>query len=261
MQIAVLIKQVPDSDCVKINEKDGTIIRDSAGNVINPLDLNALEEAVRLKESLTGTITTITMGPPQAEFALREAIALGADNAVLLCDPAFAGGDTWATTRTIVSFLKRKGPFDIILTGAKTTDGETGQVGPEVAALLDVPFATYVSRAEWQENSVTVYRSVEEGIQIQSLPFPCLLTVLGNLNETRMPTLAGKKKGRRYEINTLGLADIGLNRDEVGLSGSATRVCQIFHPKVTRETEFYMSKELENGIDRVISIFREKGII
>jgi len=261
MQIAVLVKQVPDTDEVKINDEDGTIIRDSVGNVINPLDLNALEEAVRLKELHGGTITTISMGPPQAQFALREAIALGADHAFLLSDPAFAGADTWATARTLVGFLKKEGPFDVILAGEKATDGETGQVGPEVAVLLDIPFSTYVSETEWQKDSVVVTRTVEEGVQIQSIPYPCLLTVLNNLNETRMPTLAGKKRGRRHLIKTLQLAELCMERDQVGLTGSATRVSRISHPKITRETEVFMGGNIEKGIDKVISLFQDKGIL
>lgn len=261
MRIAVLVKQVPDTDNVKINEEDGTIIRDSAGNVINPLDLNALEEAIRLKELFGGTITSVSMGPPQADFALRETIALGADEAVLLSDRAFAGADTWATARTLTSYLKKEGPFDVILAGEKATDGETGQVGPEVAVLLDIPFATYVSETTWQHDSVTVSRTVEEGIQTQEIPYPCLLTVLNNLNETRMPTLAGKKKGRRHQIHSLGISELDMKREEVGLNGSATRVSQISHPKITRETELFIGKNINKGIDRIISLLSEKGII
>jgi len=157
--------------------------------------------------------------------------------------------------------LKHSGPFDVILAGEKATDGETGQVGPEVAVLLDIPFATYVSRVEWQTDSVTVCRTVEEGIQTQSIPYPCLLTVLNNLNETRMPTLSGKKKGRRHQVHTLGLEELGMKRGDVGLLGSATRVFRISHPKITRDTEVFMGKNIEKGIDKIISLFHDKGII
>lgn len=261
MDIAVLIKQVPDTDEVKMDPEKGTMVRDGVGSIINPLDLNALEAAVLLAKETGGTVTTVTMGPPQAEIALRETIALGADSTVLLSDKTFAGADTWATARTLVALLEQEGPFDLILAGEKATDGETGQVGPEVATMLDLPFTTFVSGMEWTGDSITIRRTVEEGIQVQSLPFPCLLTVLHDLNDPGMPTLAGKKKGRRQEIRKLDMADLGLERQDVGLPGSPTRVVRISHPKVTRKTEFFGGRDLEKGVERAVSLLREKGLV
>lgn len=261
MDIAVLIKQVPDTDEVKMDPETGTMVRDGVGSIINPLDLNALEAAVKLKQKAGGTVTTITMGPPQADIALRETIAMGADQAILLSDRTFAGGDTWATARTLTTILEQEGPFDLILAGEKATDGETGQVGPEVATLLGISFTTYVSGIEREGDSVTIRRTVEEGIQVQNIPFPCLLTVVHDLNDPGMPTLAGKKKGRRQEIRKLGMEDLGLERHEVGLQGSPTRVVRISHPKVTRKTEFFSGRDLEEGVGKVVSLLREKGLV
>lgn len=261
MDIAVLIKQVPDTDEVKMDPETGTMVRDGVGSIINPLDLNALEAAVSLAARASGTVTAVTMGPPQAEIALREAIAMGADRAVLLSDRTFAGADTWATARTLVALLKQEGPFDLILAGEKATDGETGQVGPEVATMMDLPFTTFVSGIEQTGDTVTVRRTVEEGIQTQNLPFPCLLTVLHDLNDPGMPTLAGKKKARREEITRRDMAGLGLEREEVGLPGSPTRVVRISHPKVTRKTEFFGGKDLEQGVERAVSLLREKGLV
>jgi electron transfer flavoprotein beta subunit len=157
------------------------------------------------------------MGPPQTEEALREAIALGADKALLLTDRAFAGADTWATSRVLAEAIRRTGPFDLILAGEKATDGETGQVGPEVAAMLDLPFSTYVSALERiSSTEIRVRRTIEEGYQYQILSFPCLLTVLSDLNEPSMPTLAGKKKARRFSLETAGNETLDLPKEDWG---------------------------------------------
>jgi electron transfer flavoprotein beta subunit len=158
MKIAVLIKQVPDTDDVKLDPETGTMIREGSGTIINPLDLNAIEAAVQIKRHRKDDceITVLTMGPPNAQFALREALALGGDEAVLLTDRKFAGADSWATAKVLAEALKKSGKYDLVLAGEKATDGETGQVGPEVAAMLSMPCATYVSAIEDNENNVVV---------------------------------------------------------------------------------------------------------
>lgn len=261
MDIAVLIKQVPDTDEVKMDPEKGTMIRDGVGSLINPLDLNALEAALSLTGQRQETVTVLSMGPPQAERALREGLALGAERAFLLSDRAFAGADTWATAKVLAMLLEKTGPYDLILAGGKATDGETGQVGPEVATLLGLPFATYVSRLEAATEGVTVRRTVEEGYQRLRLPCPCLVTVLHDLNEPSMPTLAGKKRGRRAEVTRWGLADLGLDASEVGLTGSPTRVVRIAHPKIARKTAFYGAKDLDKGIAHVLALLREKALL
>ena len=261
MNIAVLIKQVPDTDEVKMDPEKGTMIRDGVGSLINPLDLNALEAALVLKGEQGGTVTVLSMGPPQAERALREGLALGADRAHLLSDRAFAGADTWATAKVLATLLEKTGPYDLVLAGEKATDGETGQVGPEVATLLGLPFATYVSRLSAADGGLEVRRTVEEGYQRLRLPYPCLATVLHDLNEPSMPTLAGKKRGRRAEVTRWGLSDLGLEGTEVGLSGSPTRVVRIAHPRITRQTAFYGARDLDRGIAHVVALLKEKALL
>ncbi|MGC9373103.1 MAG: electron transfer flavoprotein subunit beta/FixA family protein [Thermovirgaceae bacterium] len=262
MHIAVLLKQVPDTDEIRMDEEKGTMIREGAGTIINPLDLHALQAALDLRPQDGGRISVISMGPPQAEKALREAIALGADEVLFLSDPRFAAADTWATAKTLAAAIRKYGPFDLILAGEKATDGETGQVGPEVAAMLDLPFSTYVSGLSFHEGAgVVVSRTVEDGIERQRLPLPCLLTVLRDLNEPVMPTLEGKKKGRRIQIQTRGLEDLGLDPGEVGLAGSPTRVVRIFHPQVERTPLFYRGKDLDKGIAQFVDELERRGVL
>ncbi len=260
MEIVVLVKQVPDSDNVRMDPESGTMIRSGIENIINPLDMNALELACSLKKSAGARVTALSMGPPQAERALREALALGADRACLLSDTAFAGSDTW-TTASALSKALAEIPFDLVLAGEKATDGETGQVGPEAAAILDIPFSTYVSRLELLAEGVKVRRTVEEGFETQILPFPCLVTVLNDINEPRMPTLAGKKRARREVVERKGARDLGLDASETGLGASPTRVVKIDRPRLTRQTEFFARGDLDAGIERVVALLEELAVI
>lgn len=262
MQIIVLLKQVPDTDEVKMDEKTGTMIREGLQAIINPLDLHALEEALRLKEKIGGEVIVVSMGPPQTEEALREAIAMGADSAFLLSDKKLAGADTWATSKALSKAIEKIKDFDLILAGEKATDGETGQVGPEVAAMLDIPFSTYVNRIiEITDDGLIVSRVVEEGYEEQFLPFPCLLTVVKDINEPRMPTLKGKVKARRAELNLLKANDLGLAESEMGLKGSPTRVVKISYPKVSRNTRIYTSKNLDEALEELIGKLKKMALI
>ena len=261
MKLAVLIKQVPDSDDVKMDPVKGTMIRDGANSIVNPLDLNALEAAFALRDEFGGEITVISMGPPSAEWALRETLSLGADSAVLLSDRLFAGADSWATSLTLTKALKKLGPFDVVLAGEKATDGETGQVGPEVAALLNVPCATYVSSVKFTGSHIIAERSIEDGRQTQKIQLPCLLTVLNNINEPQMPTLSGKKRARRMSVAVLSAEDLEIRKEEAGLTGSPTRVVKIEHPKLFRQTEFYRGKELSAGVEKVVETLRSLSVI
>jgi electron transfer flavoprotein beta subunit len=254
-----------------MDPETGTMIREGVGAIVNPLDLNALQAALDLcvPNVLAGEtvspepseVTVITMGPPKAHEALRECISTGADRGILLSDRAFAGSDTWATAKVLAAAVERTGPYDLILAGEKATDGETGQVGPEVAALLGMPFSTYVSGLALSEGKIEVRRITEEGVQRQRIPFPCLLTVLHALNEPTMPTLAGKKRARRSEIPVLGISDLGLTSEETGLKGSATRVVKIAYPIISRATEMYDAKRIDEGIDRLVSVLKDLAVI
>ncbi|HOO31993.1 MAG TPA: electron transfer flavoprotein subunit beta/FixA family protein [Thermotogota bacterium] len=263
MHIAVLIKQVPDTDNVKLDPETGTMIREGSGTIINPLDLNALEAAVKIKSRIEEEclITTISMGPPSAEYALRESLALGADEAFLLTDRKFAGADSWATSKVISEGLKKAGNFDLILAGEKATDGETGQVGPEVAAMLNIPCSTYISGIEIEQKSVVVTRSLEDGYERQRIKFPCLLTVLSALNNPSMPTLKGKKMSRRAEITKLTAEDIDIRPEELGLKGSPTRVVKVSTPKKTRNTKMYKGSKITEGIKELFDEIKGEQII
>lgn len=263
MRIAVLLKQVPDSDEVKMDPERGTMIRDGVEGVANPLDLHALEAALAIRGE-GDEVVLLSMGPPRAEEALREGLALGADRAILATDRAFAGGDSWATSRVLSLMLARGGIPDIILAGEKATDGETGQVGPEVAALLGIPVATHVTGLERAGEGFRVLCTLEEGLLAQELPAPCLLTVLSDLNDLSMPTLAGKKRARSLEVERLSASDLGLDETEAGLKGSPTRVVKIEQPKIARSAEKFSARqrrELEEGIDRVADLLEELAII
>lgn len=261
MRIVVLVKQVPDSDEIKMDPEKGTMIREGAGNIVNPLDLNALEAGLALRKEYGGEVSVLSMGPPQADIALREALALGADFAYLVSDRYFAGADSWATSLVLVKAIEKLGPFDLIIAGEKATDGETGQVGPEVAAMLDIPFATYVSSIVVSDGSIKVRRTVEEGYQTQQLEFPCLVTVLNDINDPGMPTLSLKKKARRDEIRKFSSEELGIAKEEVGLAGSPTKVVKIYHPKISRQTEFYSGREIDKGLDKVVEILRDLAVL
>ena len=261
LKIAVFLKQVPDTDEVRMDEKTGTLIREGVGTVINPLDQNALELALSLRAAKGGSVTVLSMGPAQAELALREALALGADEAVLLCDRAFAGSDTWATARTLAAAVRKTGPYDLLLAGAKATDGETGQVGPESASMMGLPFVSHVCAVEIQAEGLVASRSVEDGTERIRAPLPCLLTVVHEINEPSMPTLAGKMRARRAPVRVLSAADLGLNPAECGLAGSPTRVVRIAFPKVTRSGLRFSGSELDRGIALVAERLDSMGLL
>ena len=232
MNVVVPIKQVPGTTAVKIDPQTNTLVRQGIESIINPFDTYAVEEAVRIKEKHGGKVTVITMGPPQAEAALREAISLGADDAVLLSDRAFAGADTWATAFTLSRAVLKLAPYDLIICGRQTIDGDTGQVGPELAEMLGIPFIAYVSAVEEiKDNKIRVKRAIEEGHEVLESGLPALITVSKEINKPRLPSLRGISRSKSAKINVWGAADIGAVPDSVGLSGSSTQVIKIFFPQ------------------------------
>jgi electron transfer flavoprotein beta subunit len=232
MKILVLIKQVPDTTDVKIDPETNTLKREGVDSIINPFDMYAIEEALRVKERLQATeVVVVTMGPPQAETALREALSMGCDNAVLLSDRKFAGSDTWATSYTLSRAIRKIGDYKIIFCGKQASDGDTAQVGPGVSMHLDIPQVTYVKKIEKiDEDNATVERMTEEGYDIISTPLPAVLTVVKEINEPRLPSLKGKMKAKKAEIPVWTAEDIGCDQDKIGLDGSPTRVVKIFTP-------------------------------
>jgi electron transfer flavoprotein beta subunit len=232
MKIVVCIKQVPDTAEVKINPETGTLIREGVPSIINPFDMHAIEAGLQIKERAGGTVTVITMGPPQAETALRDAISMGVDDAVLLSDRAFAGSDTWATSYTLSKAIEKIGA-DIIICGKQAIDGDTAQVGPETAEFLNIPHISYVKKIEdISEISIQVQRMTDEGYDVIESSLPVLLTVVKELNEPRFPSLRGKMTAKKAEIKKWGQADIMADEKNIGLKGSPTQVKNIFTPEV-----------------------------
>ncbi len=232
-KIIVCLKQVPATQEVKIDPERGTLIREGIEVETNPFDLNALEEAVRFKEKFGGKVIALSMGPPQAESTLREAIAIGADEAILLCDRALAGADTLATSYTLACAIKKIDEFDLIFCGEKTTDGDTAQVGPELSENLGVPFVPYVRKIEKVENDhLIVHREIEEGFQVVEVPIPCLLTVTKDINEPRLPSLKDKLRAKKSEIKVWTADDLSdvCEKSRFGLEGSPTRVIKVETP-------------------------------
>jgi electron transfer flavoprotein beta subunit len=237
MHIVVCIKQVPDAAEVKINPETGTLIREGVPSIINPYDMHAIEAAVQIKEKTSGKVTAITMGPPQAETALRDAISLGVDEAILLTDKAFAGSDTLATSYTLSKTIEKLSP-DIIICGKQAIDGDTAQVGPEVAEFLNIPHVAYVRKIEdIGEKSIRVQRLMEEGYDVVESTLPVLLTVVKELNEPRLPSLKGKMAAKKAEIKKWTAADIGADEKDVGLKGSPTQVKNIFAPEAKKDRQ------------------------
>ncbi len=235
MRIVVCIKQVPDTAEVRINPETNTLIRDGVPSIINPFDLHAIEGALQIKDEGGAHVTALTMGPPQAEHALREAIAMGVDDAVLLTDRAFAGSDTWATSCTLSSAIRETG-FEIVLCGKQAIDGDTAQVGPGIAEFLHIPHISYVSTVrELTEEKIVVNRLMDDGYDVVEAELPVLLTVVKELNEPRLPSLKGKMRAKKAEIRRLTREDLNLPDSDVGLPGSPTQVSNIFAPESVLE--------------------------
>ena len=236
MKIIVCIKQVPDAKDVRLDPKTNTMAREGVAAIMNPFDRHALEEGVRLKEQHGGVVTVISMGPPQAEAVLREAVSCGADEAVLVSDRAFAGADTWATTYTLAKAIEKLGPFDLILCGKQAIDGDTAQVGPGLARRLNIPYVSYVRKiAGHENNAIQLHRLMDDGYDEIEMPLPGLLTVVKEINEPRIPSLKGKMKAKSLVIRTMNAADIGAEPGSIGLPGSTTQVVRVFAPQFKGE--------------------------
>ena len=257
MNIIVCIKQVPETTEVRINPETNTLIREGVKSIINPFDMYAIEEAVRLKEKFGGKTTVITMGPAQAESALREAISMGIDEAILLSDRAFAGSDTWATSYTLSCAIKKISEFDVILCGKQASDGDTAQVGPGIAAHLDLPQVTYVKKIEELEDGVMrVERLMEEGFEIIEVPLPVLLTVVKEINEPRLPSLRGMMRAKQAKITTWSAKDIQAEARSIGLNGSPTQVVKIFTPAPRQGGQIFKG-DTQEAVEKISNLFKE----
>jgi len=232
MKIIVCIKQVPDTNEVKLDPKTGRLIRDGVPSIINHDDKNALEEAIKMKDGRDDvTVTVVSMGPPQADVALREALAMGADEAILLSDRAFGGSDTWATSYIIAEAIKIIGDYDIIFCGRQAIDGDTAQVGPQIAEKLGIPQITYVQNFKIEGDKVVCERALEDGYQIVETTMPCLLTAIKDLNDPRYPSVGGIFDAYEKEIKVWGINEVPIDTTKAGLKGSPTNVFRTFTPE------------------------------
>jgi electron transfer flavoprotein beta subunit len=275
VDIIVCIKQVPETTEVKINPETNTLIREGVVSIINPFDMYAIEEGLRLKEKFGGKATVLSMGPPQAEAAIREAISLGIDEGVLVCDRAFAGSDTWATSYILSNAIKRIGKFDLILCGKQASDGDTAQVGPGISAHLDMPQVTYVKKieeinlrancnaadtkqaigAEAKETSMRVERMTEEGFEVIETPLPCILTVVKEINEPRLPSLRGMMRAKNAVITVWSQKELNLDPQSIGLCGSPTQVVKIFTP-AQRAGGQILKGETSDIVNKLVELLR-----
>lgn len=265
LKIIVCIKQVSDPEYfseITLDPKTGSIQRDKIPAILNPLDENALEEGLRIKEKFSGELTVVTMGPPKANEILEWALALGADEAVLLSDRAFAAADTLATAYALAEYMKEMGKPDLILCGNQTEDGATGQVGPQIAELLNIPHVSYASQIEFiDESSLTVRRNIEYGgyLKIQ-VKLPALISVIKDINEVRDITAEGIMSVGDKEFKTLGASDLGVDNNYIGLAGSPTRVTGTFIQDIDRQREILKGSPQEIAKE-VVKKLQQTGIL
>jgi electron transfer flavoprotein beta subunit len=250
VNILVCVKQVPESTGIGLKNAD-SLARTFVGQVINPADESALELALQLREKSGGTVSVITMGRQSAERMLREIAARGADALYLLNDPAFAGADTLATALALHAAIHKLGPFDLILCGRRTTDGETGQVGPELAALQDIPVITNVVEFTYEGGTATLQRLMEHGMETMTCVLPAVVTMCEWSYPLRLPSLAGQKRARTVAVHRLGPDDIGLTRESCGLRGSPTRVLKLAEA-VSENRKREISYDVAAGVKTVL---------
>ena len=260
MNIVVCIKQVPNTNEVKLAPVTGTLIRDGVPSIINPDDKAGLEAALRLKDQFGAHVTVITMGPPQADTALREALAMGADEAVLITDRAFGGADTLATSTTIAAGIKKL-PYDLIITGRQAIDGDTAQVGPQIAEHLNIPNVSYAEDIKVEGDTVIVKRQYEDRYHVVKVKMPCLITALSELNQPRYMTPGGIFDAyREKKVTVWTVNDIEVDRDRIGLKGSPTRVFKSF-PKSLKAAGTVVQLDPEDSAEYMLEKLREKFII
>jgi len=265
IKIIALLKQVPDIKQVKFDQERGVIDRKSAPNEINPFDLNALEAAVQIKEGLDDVkVVALLMGPKMAEKSAREAIARGADEAILLTDKKFAGSDTWATSLILSSAIKEIGDYDLIIAGEKTVDGDTGQVGPQIAEFLNIYHAAYVNEIKsFNKEKIKVLLEIWDGNYMKELNLPCLLTVTKNLNTPRLPSIKDKMASRKAEIIYWDFNKLNsyFKEEEVGINGSPTRIKNIeIAPAIERSGQIWR-EDYEEALDEIVKILIDKHVI
>ena len=259
MNIVVCVKQVPDTAAVKIDPKTGTLIRDGVPSIMNPEDKHALEGALQLKETNGAKVTVISMGLPMAKAVLREALCMGADEAILLTDRCLGGADTLATSKSLSGVIKKL-DYDIVLAGRQAIDGDTAQVGPEIAEHLNLPQVTYVQDIKVEGDKLIVKRALEDGYQVVEVKTPCLLTAIEELNEARYMNIADIFATNDDQIKVMSADDIDVDKDELGLKGSPTKVKKSMTKEVKGAGEI-VREAPKNAAYYVVGKLKEKHYI
>lgn len=257
-----MAKQVPDTNEVKIDPVKGTLIRDGVPSILNPDDANALEAALQLKDTYPGTtVSVVSMGPSQATYMLRECLAMGADDAVLLSSRAFGGADTCATSTTIAGGIRKIGDYDIIFAGRQAIDGDTAQVGPQTAQRLGLPSVTYVQKIrEIKDGSIVVERALEDGYEVIEVKTPCVLTAVKELNEPRFMNINMIEEAYKKEIVTWDENALGVSPEDVGLKASPTQVFRSFTPAPKGKGEM-LTGTIPEMASALIAKLQEKHVL
>lgn len=261
MNIAVCLKQVPGKFKIEIDHQTGTLVKKGTDNIINPFDTNALEEALRLKEKHGGKVSAISMGPSEVKESLKEAIAVGADEAILLSDPAFDGSDTWATSHVLSLGIRKLGKPEMIICGKQTIDGETGQVGPELAEMLGLPFVSCVTKIEeLAEGHVKMQRMAEEGHHVVEMQLPGVISVVKEINVPRLPSLRGLMQAKKATITVWNAQELGVDVARVGSNGSPARLVRVSRPQRSGQREL-LQGSVESQVEQLIAKLREAKIL
>jgi electron transfer flavoprotein beta subunit len=261
MKIVVCIKQVPGTTEVKMNPETNTLIREGIPNVINPFDLYAVEEALRLKERFGGSVVTVCMGPGSAADQLKETVELGVDEVYLISNRAFAGSDTLATAYTLAKAIEKIGDVDLVICGKQAIDGDTAQVGPEIAENLDWPHVTYVRKVnDVTSEAIVVERMTDDGYEKVEMKLPALLTVVKEINEPRLPSIKGKMRAKKTEVPVWGPDELGVEPSQLGLNGSPTQVWKTFIPDHHVEAEIFEG-EISEQVKALVQRLLEKNIV
>jgi len=260
MKIIVCIKQVPDTNEVKLDPVTGTLIREGVPSIINPDDKAGLEAALRLKDRYGAHVTALSMGPPQADLALREALAMGADEAVLVTDRVFGGSDTWATSSTVAAAIRTM-EYDLIITGRQAIDGDTAQVGPQIAEHLGLVNISYAEELSIDGDTITIKRQYEDRYHILKTKLPCLITALSELGEPRYMTPGGIFDAyRSKEVRILTRADLEVDDGNLGLKGSPTNVMKSF-TKAVKGKGTVVTLDPAESADWLVEKLQEKFIL
>jgi electron transfer flavoprotein beta subunit len=260
MNIVVCIKQVPDTTEIRLDPVKGTLIREGVPSIMNPDDKGGLEMALRLKDQYGAHVTVLTMGPLQAEAILREAFAMGTDRAILLSDKKFAGADTLATSNTLAAALRLL-DFDLIITGRQAIDGDTAQVGPQIAEHLDLPQVSYVEDLKFADDKrFTIRKAIEEAYQIVEVETPCLITVLASANKARYMSVKGIIEAFGKDIERWNADCLSIDEQKLGLNGSPTRVAKSFTKGLKPAGQLYEVTSAE-AVDIIMNKLREKFVI